>query len=404
MNRTFLLPKRLARGRNSNNKMASPVIVNCDDNEGNRYARGRLLRLSGFTVHDAGMGREALNLVHTVDPDLVLLDVNLPDMSGIEVSRAIKKDPATSSIIVLQISASAVTPPQATESLNSGADSYLIDPIDPDVLVAAIRALLRLRKAEREVAQSNDALREANIQLQDLNRALRRSNDDLEHFAYIASHDLQEPLRTITTHLQLISRSLGPRLHDNEQELLGFVVDASRRMGLLIDDVLAYSRVGREASSFEEIQLQDPVSWALRNLTESIAEADAIVSVSELPSVWGDATQLSQVFQNLIGNALKYRAEGRRLLIEIHAESGKSGDWVIHVSDNGIGIDREHHERVFRPFKRLHGREIPGTGIGLALCRRIVESHGGTIWVDSTVGSGSRFSFTLRPPPDGSNA
>jgi two-component system sensor histidine kinase/response regulator len=372
------------------------VLVNVDDNEGARYARTRVLQRAGFLVHDAADGTLALRLIREVQPDLVLLDVHLPDMSGIDVLRSLKSDPVTASVTVLQISASAVSAPHAIDALNSGADTYLVEPVDADVLVATVKALLRLRNAEREVARSNIALREANTRLESLNAALHRSNEDIERFAYIASHDLQEPLRTISTHLQLLERNLMGQLDRNNREVFADIVDASHRMSALIRDVLAYSRAGGGDSVFEAVRLQDSLGWALNNLAESLTTTEGEVISEDLPVVWGDSTQLAQVFQNLIGNALKYRsADPPR--IEIRVERKSREEWVVSIHDNGIGIDPKHHERIFRPFQRLHGREFAGTGIGLALCRRIVESHGGRIWVESTAGHGSTFLFSLKP-------
>ncbi len=371
--------------------MSIPVIVNCDDNEPARYARTRILQRAGFVVHDAGTGERTLQIVRAVRPDLVLLDVNLPDMNGVEVCRLLKSQQNESGIFVLQISASATQASNATEALNAGADAYLIEPVDPEVLVATVRALLRLRQTERELAQSNVALREAN-------NALRRSNEDLEHFAYVASHDLQEPLRTIRTHTQLLQRAMSGRMGPDEETFLNHVVDAALRMSVLIDDVLAYSRVTRSAPDFSAVPLSDPAMWARMNLMQHVDEVHAEIEMCPLPVIWGDPMQLTQVFQNLLGNALKYSTPGVQPKIRISAEQRLQDTWVISVSDNGIGIEPQYHERIFAAFKRLHGREIPGTGIGLAVCRRIIEAHGGQIWVDSEKERGSTFRFTLQTP------
>ena len=377
--------------------LSTAVLVNVDDNEPARYARSRLLKQAGFVVHDAATGGNALRLITEVQPDLVLLDVNPPDINGIEVCRRIKKQQESAAVIVIQISASAISPPQATEALNTGADSYLIEPVDPDVLVATIRAFLRLRAAERALATANQELSEKNEELLQVNRALRRSNEDLEHFAYIASHDLQEPLRTISTHLQLLERTTATRLNESERELFSFAVDGAQRMSMLIRDVLAYSQIGRGPSLSKPTSLDEAVAWALENLSDSMAACDAVVVAGNLPVVSGDVSQLGQVFQNLIGNAIKYRSPGCPVRVNITAERDSAGDWLIRVRDNGIGIAQDQIEKVFRPFKRLHGTEIPGTGIGLALCRRIIEGHGGRIWAESSEREGTTFLFTLKP-------
>ena len=373
-----------------------PVILNVDDNEPSRYMRSRILNRAGFEVHDFATGKDTLAAVSSLNADVVLLDVHLPDMHGHEVCRRIKQHPDTSALMILQISASATLAEHATEALNSGADSYLIEPVEPDVLIATVRALLRLRWTERELFRSNQALREANQRLEGLNDALRRSNDDLEHFAHVASHDLQEPLRTIVAHSQLLARSLGKQLENDDRESFALIIGAAHRMRNLIDDVLTYSSVARTAPEFEPAPLNQAAAWALQNLGESIRLAGGQVTVENLPDVWGDRTQLARLFQNLIGNALKYRsdADPRIHLGVMPAEEG--AECVIYVRDNGIGIDPEYHERIFGPFKRLHGGNIPGTGIGLAVCRRIIERHGGRIWVESSAGAGATFLFTLK--------
>lgn len=374
--------------------MSQAILLNVDDNDSARYARTRGLQRAGFTVHEACNGTEALELVTQVNPDLILLDVNLPDIHGIEVCRRVKKSPSSAAVMVLQVSASAIAAPQATEALNNGADGYLTEPVDLDVLVATVRALLRLRTAERDLAKSNADLQLANKRLKETNHALRRSNEDLEHFAYVASHDLQEPLRTISTHVQLLDRLLGPRLNDDERERFSFVVDAARRMRNLIDNVLNYSRLAIEAPKLNPVALDDALAWGLDNLAESIRSSSAEITTAPLPTVNGDRAQLGQVFQNLIANSIKYKSDAP-LRIEVRARPGAESNWIISIRDNGIGIEDQYQNLIFTPFKRLHGREIPGTGIGLALCRRIVESHGGEIWVDSKLGEGAEFSFSL---------
>ena len=375
--------------------MPNAVILNIDDNEPGRYARTRVLQRAGFEVHDAGTGREALRLIKEVQPDLALLDVNLPDMNGLEVCHRIKSQEETAAIIVLQISAISISPPQAATALNTGADSYLIEPVDPDVLIATINALLRLRRAERGLAQANQQLSEKNAELQMANQNLQRSNYDLEHFAFLANHDLQEPLRNITTHLQLLERSTAQRFNEADRHLFETVLDGAQRMRLLIDDVLRYSSAGREESALKPTSLNLALRLALEDLSESIAASDGAVEAGPLPDVAGNHLRLRQVFQNLIGNSIKYRS-ARPPRVDIAAEEESAGVWLIRVRDNGIGIAEEYFEKVFGPFKRLHGREIPGTGIGLALCRRIIDTHGGRIWIESREGEGTTVLFTLR--------
>jgi two-component system, sensor histidine kinase and response regulator len=370
------------------------VILNVDDDEASRYARTRVLSRAGFSVEETATGLDTLAAVAGNRPDLVLLDVHLPDLDGVEVCRRIKGGHA--GVIVVQVSASATLARDATSALNAGADAYLMEPVDPEVLVATVRALLRLRHTEKELAAANEKLREANEQLNAANNALRSSNEDLQQFAHVASHDLQEPLRTITTHSQLVQRSLGARLNAGEQESLKLMAGAAERMHALVRDILLFASVGRGEVQVQEVALNEAVSWAMVNVGESMKAAGAQLTVDELPVIWGDRTDLARLFQNLLGNSLKYRSD-QPPAIHIGVRSRSASECTIYVRDNGIGIDPRYHDRIFAPFNRLHGYEVPGSGIGLALCRRIVERSGGRIWVESDAGAGATFLFTLRP-------
>lgn len=358
------------------------MIINVDDNPAARYIRTRALGKAGYEVHEASTCAEALETVKLLHPDLVLLDVNLPDGNGIEVCRQIKSNRDSAGTIVLQISAQAISAPQAAAALNSGADSYLTEPVDSEVLVATVRALIRMHQAEKE--------------LEETNRALRRSNDDLEQFAYIASHELQEPLRDVSAHSQLLEMRLKDRLDSEEKLILQTIVKGAQRMSTLIRDVLAYSSEVRRTGELNPVPLQASLDLALANLAESIRESGARIEAGPLPVICGESMPLEQVFRNLIGNAIKYRRPGGPLEIQIAAEPAGPDYWIISIRDNGMGIPIQYQERIFSLFKRLHGREIPGTGIGLAVCRRIIESHGGRIWVESEELQGSKFLFTLR--------
>ena len=234
-------------------------------------------------------------------PDLVLLDVHLPDMSGYEVCKRLKRDLGQPACLVLQITASATSAEHATKALDGGADADVTEPIDPDVLVATVRAMLRLQEAER-------ALTHANRQLEIANRELVRSNADLAHFAFAASHDLQEPLRTISIFSEMVEASARAKLDEREREHFRRVISSAARMRALISDLLAYSQIGREAVTTSVVNLDEVVTWAISNLREGIEESAARIEMEKkLPAVLGDFSQLVQVFQNLISNALKYR-------------------------------------------------------------------------------------------------
>nr|MBA2670705.1 PAS domain S-box protein [Gemmatimonadota bacterium] len=223
---------------------------------------------------------------------------------------------------------------------------------------------------------------------------LARSNAELEQFAYVASHDLQEPLRMVASYTQLLARRYRGQLDSDADEFIGYAVDGVTRMQGLINDLLAYSRVGTRGGTIQEHALGVVVGRVLETLAPAIEESGATVTCDELPTVLGDAVQLGQLFQNLIANALKFRGE-ETPHVRVEAVRG-NGEWVISVRDNGIGIAPEFVDRIWVIFQRLHSRdEYPGTGIGLAICKKIVERHGGQIWVESAPGRGSAFRFTI---------
>jgi signal transduction histidine kinase len=224
---------------------------------------------------------------------------------------------------------------------------------------------------------------------------LERSNADLEAFAYLASHDLAEPLRSVAGFVSLLERRYGQRLDEQAREIIAYAVDGVARMQAMIDDLLLYSRAGTVDLQPERIAARDVVAAALRDLGPAVAERSATVEIGELPNVHADPAQLQRVFQNLLGNAIKYTAPGVRPRVVVSGRAANGG-WELAVADNGIGIDPCDAERVFDMFARVGARgEYEGTGLGLAICRRIVERHGGQLWVEPNAGGGSVFRLVL---------
>jgi PAS domain S-box-containing protein len=241
---------------------------------------------------------------------------------------------------------------------------------------------------------------EAEEKLRTLNEDLTRSNRELEQFAYIASHDLQEPLRMVSSYTQLLARRYGEQLDQDAKDFIGFAVDGANRMQRLIQDLLAYSRITTRGKPPEPLDSHAPLGEAVANLQAAIQENGALVTTDDLPPVLGDRGQLVQVFQNLIANGVKFHTPDEPPRVHVSAVR-TGGFWTFRVADNGIGIDPKYFDQVFQVFQRLHTRsEYPGTGIGLAICKRTIERHGGRIWLESEPGKGSMFFFTLPAAPD----
>jgi light-regulated signal transduction histidine kinase (bacteriophytochrome) len=252
--------------------------------------------------------------------------------------------------------------------------------------------LLRQLANQISIALAQSQLLEHEVQQR---HELARSNADLEQFAYVASHDLQEPLRMVTSYLQLLERRYKDKLDQNANEFIAYAVDGATRMQSLINGLLSYSRVGSRGKQFEWVACEKLLEQAIANLQVAIAENHATITHDHLPTILADATQFVQLLQNLIGNAIKFRSE-QPLQIQVGARPDNASTWLFWVRDNGIGIEAQYTQRIFLIFQRLHQRtQYPGSGIGLAVCKKIVERHGGQIWVESQPGQGSTFYFTI---------
>jgi PAS domain S-box-containing protein len=254
------------------------------------------------------------------------------------------------------------------------------------LVTAAIRNITERKRAEQHLVKTV--------------AELNRSNDELQQFAYVASHDLQEPLRMVASYTQLLAERYKGRLDSDADEFIAYAVDGSNRMQVLIQDLLAYSRAGTNGKALRKISSDNALTEALANLRATIQESGAVVTHDSLPLITTDGTQLAQIFQNLVGNAIKYRSAA---VPNVHISAVKNGgnEWIFSVRDNGLGIDPQYFDRIFVLFQRLHGQtEFKGTGIGLAICKKMLERLGGRIWVESQPEKGSTFHFAL-PEKDG---
>lgn len=394
-------------------------ILLVDDRPANLLTLESILEDLGQEIIKAASGREALRHVLRDDFAVILLDVKMPEMDGFETASLIRERERSKHTPIVFLTAHK-DEEHLFRGYYAGAVDFLYKPINPSVLRSKVsvfvdlsaKTLLLTKQAEilqarndeleRLVEQRREAeekIRALNSELEERVRErtgeLSRSNEELRQFAYAASHDLKEPMRTIASYTQLLSQRYEDALDEDGKEFLGYVVDAVRRMDMLLNDLLTYSQhLGTRPTTFQSVNVEGVLAGVLMNLQASIKETGATVIREPMPmSLTSDFAQLSQLFQNLVSNALKYRSE-RPPEVRIWADE-TDDDWIFHVKDNGMGIEPAYRDQIFGIFKRLHGREFPGTGMGLAICKKIVERHGGRIWVEAELGVGSTFSFSL---------
>jgi signal transduction histidine kinase len=324
---------------------------------------------------------EGMNLLKDHSFDVILLDLGLPDSDGIGTFIDVHKKSPEASIIILTGLSDEKT---GINAVKKGAQDYLVKgQVESRLLERSIKYSIERKNAEKELKETVEEL--------------KRSNDELQQFAYITSHDLQEPLRTIASYTQLIERRYKDRLDDDADEFLDFIVEAAVRMKEMIQALLYYSRVGTRGGEFIPSNTEELLEIVLSNLNASIEENDATVTHDELPVVVADEGQLIQLFQNIISNSIKFRKGDVRPKVHISAHKDEDmNEYVFSIADNGIGIEPQYFNRIFEVFKRLHTRvEYKGTGIGLSISKRIIERHDGRMWVESEFGKGSVFYFTI---------
>jgi signal transduction histidine kinase len=348
----------------------------------------RELRRGGFEVISEVVqtADEFRQKLQTTTPDVVLADYNLGSWRGMEALEILRTEGRDIPLILVSGALGDVT---AVECIKLGVTDYVLK----DSLT---RLPISIRRALQE-KQARHERHQAEADLAKKAEELARSNRDLEQFAYVASHDLQEPLRMVAAYTQLLKERYADKLDENANKYIHYALEGALRMQTLVQDLLTFSRVGRDRKR-AAVASDDAVQEALKNLTAALQESGAVVHPDGLPTVSADRLQLVQLFQNLIGNAIKFRGEKAPVITVRAAQNGP--EWVFSLSDNAIGIAGEHVEAIFVIFQRLHTRaEYPGNGVGLAICKKIVEQHGGRIWVESKAGAGASFKFTLPASP-----
>jgi two-component system sensor histidine kinase/response regulator len=355
-------------------------ILLVDDIPDNLRFLSTLLARQGYEVRKALSGRWAIASAQIEPPDLILLDIKMPQMDGYETCQQLKRDPKTCEVPVIFISALDDVLDKVKAFGVGGAD-YITKPFQAAEVLARVEHQLNLKHLQRQLTEQN--------------QELTRSNRELEQFTYIVSHDLQQPLQSITGFAKLLALKHQNDLDATDHQYLEGILDAGYRMQHLIQDLLAYSHAGERSQMLEPIDCDRVLEQALANLQIALSERKVDLRYDPMPTVKGNEVQLVQLFQNLISNAIKFAWPETQPQIKISVEQQKN-EWIFGVHDKGIGIEPQHLENIFEVFQRIHSTQsYPGNGIGLATCKRIIELHAGRIWVESQLGVGTTFYFAL---------
>ncbi|BAY83701.1 two-component hybrid histidine kinase [Calothrix parasitica NIES-267] len=362
-------------------------ILIVDDKLDNLKVLESTLKQQGYQVRKAINGSMALMGATAEPPDLILLDIKMPGMDGYQVCEQLKANSITKEIPVIFLSALDDVF-NKVKAFEIGGVDYITKPFQTKEILVRVQNQLQIRHLQAQLQTQNQHLTE-------LNQELIRSNQELEQFAHVVSHDLKQPLQVILGFTHFITKYERNNLKEKTLHFLDLIAKSGNQMKRLINDLLAFSQVGAATPELKHIDCNLVLEQVLENLQMAIAEQQATINYASLPTVAANETQLVELLQNLICNGIKFHSQGELPQIRISAQQ-KKDKWVFRVHDNGIGIEPEQFEAIFQMFQRLHSpQEYPGTGIGLATCKKIVEHHGGEIWVESELGKGTSFYFTI---------
>lgn len=376
----------------SKDYLRSKILI-VDDEPGNVILLEQMMIQEGYNcLYSTSDSTQCIDMFAEVQPDLVLLDLNMPRMDGFEVMAKLKEIDPKSMVPILVLTA-LTDEKTKLHALRSGAKDFLNKPFELTEASLRIKNLLEMRLLHQKVQMHNQILEE---QVQIRTAELERSTEELTNFAYIASHDLQEPLRKIITFGDRLVEKFDSALNDTGKDYIVRMQKSALRMKGLIDDLLHFSRVTMRSAPFQEINLNEVISEVLSDLEVQIERTKGRVEVDTLPSIEGGKFQMRQLFQNLISNGLKYHSDEVAPVIKIKYAGFENDFEEIYIEDNGKGFDEKHLDRIFRPFERLHGHnEYGGTGMGLAICHKIVVHHRGEITAKSQPNQGATFIVRL---------
>ncbi len=365
----------------SHKQAIKPKILIVDDRKENLLATEKVLKSLDADIYKANSGNEALSLLLRHKFAVVLLDVQMPEMDGFETAMLMQEHESMEGVPIIFVTAISKEEKYASRAAEIGAVDYIFKPINPDILKSKVKVYVDIYVQREHILQ--------------LNADLQQSNEELERFAYICSHDMQEPVRMMNSYATLLSQKCKQSLDEKGEKYLAFIISNAQRMQKMIQDILAFSRIGREEIKLDTVDCATIVREIIAEFETIIAEKNANVTYGELPIIITSPTLMRVLLQNLIGNALKFQDGSRPPEIDVSATRAGSM-WRFSVRDNGIGIDSKFSERIFTIFQRLHRKEdYPGTGIGLSTCRKFIRLCGGDIEFESTPGIGTEFVFTV---------
>lgn len=384
----------------SHNNIRENVILVINDGTKDTSELLNALQTEDFTVLTAEDSMDVMAIAKSELPQIIIIDLASSEMAGWKICKQLKANRLTNRISLILTGAVADTPSRIKE-FNWDSVDYILSPTKPEEIITRIKTHLALQKLAQQFQEEIVARRKAEAKLeQEMNQAQSITSDysaseqDVEKFAAMVFDDLQTPLDSLTMFAESLAEEYGDELDADASEYIEQLTDSGSEMEALMQDLLLYSRIGKGDETWIAVNLAIPLEDVTQNLQAAIAETEATIVVEDLPSVLINPQEISQLWQNLIENSLKFRSE-RQPRIEIKGTQQQQ-EWLITVKDNGIGIESKFQEQIFEVFQRLHPPETyPGTGIGLAVCQKIVERYGGKIWVESELGQGSTFYFTL---------
>ncbi|MBS0016580.1 MAG: response regulator [Arthrospira sp. SH-MAG29] len=362
-------------------------ILIVDDKPENLQFLFTMLTENGYDVRRVINGKQAINVALFEPPDLILLDIMMPNLNGYDVCKILKEKPETKDIPIIFLSALKDVS-EKVKGFNVGGVDYISKPFELLEILARVENQLTIVRQKRQLAEQN-------ARLEQLNQQLLRSNQELEQFASVVSHDLQQPLTSLKAFAQLLQIECYDELKEKPREYVNHIINASIRMQRMIQDLLIYCGCDTHSPALELINCNQVLAQILVDLRLEINKNHAQIKYDNLPEIKANHIHLTEVFQNLISNAIKYRSDDLAPLINISCQETDT-NWIFCCADNGIGIESQEFENIFKIFTRLHTfKKYPGTGIGLSICKKIIESYGGKIWLESNPGLGTQFYFTF---------